>query len=49
MKLVLATNNEGKVREFARILEPLGILSLIHILFSGCCKTGCTKAKELFC
>lgn len=25
MKLVLATNNEGKVREFARILEPLGI------------------------
>ena len=25
MKLVLATNNMGKVREFARILEPLGI------------------------
>ena len=25
MKLVLATNNQGKVREFARILEPLGI------------------------
>ena len=25
MKLVLATNNEGKVREFARTLEPLGI------------------------
>ena len=25
MKLVLATNNPGKVKEFARILEPLGI------------------------
>lgn len=25
MKLVLATNNQGKVREFSRILEPLGI------------------------